>query len=123
MLDENEVRLRGHLGKDAEVSFSREGTCFANLVVATNRRWKDAAGEPKEETTWHNVVVIGKQAEFIRSREIKKGARVEVRGYIRVRSWVGKDELKKYKTEVVALQFTDMSEAPRSQPDGYAEEF
>lgn len=125
MLDKNDVTLRGHLVEDAVTSSNPAGVAFANLRMATNRRWKDAAGQSKEEATFHSVVVVGRQAEFIRTRGLKKGTRVEVEGYIRNRSWDGKDGQKRYKTEVVAGPngFTDMTPHSQNQPDGYAAEF
>lgn len=123
MQDENEVRLRGHLGKDAEIAFNAQGLCFANLLLVANRKWRDAEGKDKEEATWLHVVVIGRQAEVIRDRQLKKGAHIEVKGYLRNRSWM-KDGVKQYKTEIVAFPghgFSHISTS-HSQPDGYAED-
>ncbi|MFZ5980023.1 MAG: single-stranded DNA-binding protein, partial [Candidatus Zixiibacteriota bacterium] len=62
----NKVILIGRLGKDPELKYTPGGQAVANFSLATNRTWKGADGQRKEATTWHNIVVWGKQAETIK---------------------------------------------------------
>jgi single-strand DNA-binding protein len=96
----NKAILIGHLGQDPEVRFLASGQAVARLSVATNEKWKDAAGELKERTDWHNVVVWGKTAEHC-GQYLTKGRQVYVEGSIRTRDYE-KDGVKRYITEVVA---------------------
>ena len=58
-----ETIIVGNLGTDPEMRYMPDGTAVANFSVATNRKWKDAAGEQVEEVCWFRVSVWGVQAE------------------------------------------------------------
>src|SRR6476646_9863750 len=96
----NKVILLGHLGKDAETKFTPNGVAKSTFSVATDRRWKDkTAGEWKEETDWHTVVLW--RSENL-ANYLTKGKQVYVEGRLQTRSWEDKDGKKVYTTEVVA---------------------
>lgn len=96
----NKATIIGNLGRDPEVRFTPGGQAVCKFSVATTEKWtKD--GEKKEETTWHNVVVWGKQAETC-GQYLAKGRQVYVEGKIINRSYDDKDGNKKYITEIVA---------------------
>ena len=59
----NRIELIGNLGKDPEISYGQSGNARCSFSVATNEKWNDGAGQPREHTEWHNVVVWGKHAE------------------------------------------------------------
>lgn len=71
----NKVILVGRLGKDPEVKYTGGGKAVANFSVATDESWKDKNGERQKKTTWHKIVVWGKQAE-IAQQYLKKGSLV-----------------------------------------------
>lgn len=97
----NEVTLVGHLGADAEVRETSNGTPVATLSVATSERWSDkGSGEMKEKTEWHRVVLFGKQAESLRPYLVK-GKLIHVGGSITYRTYE-KDGETKYTTEIKA---------------------
>ena len=51
----------GNLGDDPEMRYLDDGTAVTTFSVATNRRWTDAEGEKREETTWFRVTTWRKQ--------------------------------------------------------------
>lgn len=96
----NKVILIGHLGRDAETSYTASQTAVTKFSVATNRRWKDQqTGEWKEETNWTNVVMW--RGENV-APYLTKGKQVFVEGRLQTRSYDDKDGKKVWTTEVVA---------------------
>jgi single-strand DNA-binding protein len=69
----------GRLGADPEMRYTPSGQPIANFPVATNRKYKNAAGETVKETTWFKVSAWGKLAEACNSF-IHKGSQVYVEG-------------------------------------------
>lgn len=94
----NRVVLLGALGQDAETSYTQSGTAVSKFSVATNRTWKDANGEWKEETQWTRVVMWAqeKTAEYL-----TKGKQVYIEGRLSTRSYEDKDGKTVWATEVV----------------------
>lgn len=98
----NKAILLGHLGKDAETTYTPSGVAVSKFSIATSRRWKDKnSGEWKEETDWHNIV-IWRQEKL--APYLTKGTLVYIEGRIQTRTWDDKDGNKHYITEVVADQ-------------------
>jgi single-strand DNA-binding protein len=96
----NKVILIGHLGKDAETTFTPSGIARSRFSVATSRRWKDQqTGDWKEETDWSNVILW--RGENV-ANYLLKGKQVYVEGRLRNYSYDDKDGKKVYATEVVA---------------------
>ena len=96
----NKVILIGHLGKDAETTFTPSGIARTRFSVATSRRWKDQqTGDWKEETDWSNVILW--RGENV-ANYLLKGKQVFVEGRLRNHSYDDKDGKKVYATEVVA---------------------
>jgi single-strand DNA-binding protein len=94
----NKVTLLGNLTRDAETAYTTSQTSVTKFSVATSRRWKDQAGEWKEDTEFTNVVLWRNEnlAQFL-----TKGKQVYVEGRLQTRSYEKNGE-KKYSTEVVA---------------------
>jgi single-strand DNA-binding protein len=82
----NKVLLIGNLTKDPELRYTPQGTAVVNLRLAVNRRWKDKAGEQKEEVCFITVVAWDKQAEVC-NQYLRKGAPIFVEGRLQSRSW------------------------------------
>lgn len=106
MASVNKVILIGNLGRDPEVRYTASGTAVCELVLATNERWSDGQGNPKERTEWHRVIVWGRQGESA-AKHLHKGRPVYVEGRIQTREWKDNDGAKRYSTEIVSqrLQF------------------
>ncbi len=99
----NRVILLGHLGKDAELSYTPGGQAICKFSLATDRAWKDKNGELQKETEWHNIVLWGKTAESVHTY-LTKGRQIYLEGRIKSRTWEGKDGAKHYATDIVAEQ-------------------
>ncbi|HEY3381399.1 MAG TPA: single-stranded DNA-binding protein [Vicinamibacterales bacterium] len=97
----NRVILVGNLGRDAELRYTGGGTPVANFSLATTEVFKDKDGNRREETEWHRVSLMGKQAESV-NEYLRKGKQVYVEGRLRTRSWDDKEGNKRTTTEVIA---------------------
>ena len=98
--------LIGRLGKDAETRYTPNGAAVTNFSIATTYRSKDGqTGEWKESTDWHDVVVwrAEKVAEYL-----TKGRQVYIEGRLQTRNWEDQNGQKRYRTEVVADNFSLM---------------
>jgi single-strand DNA-binding protein len=113
----NKVILIGNLGRDPEVRYTQGGRAVANFTMATNERWKDKAGNRQERTEWHSIVAWGPKADFVQNY-LKKGRRVLVEGKLQTRDWTDNQNVKHYKTEIVAdnIQFMDAAGAGEGGP-------
>ncbi len=101
----NKAILLGNLGKDPELRYTSSGKAFASFSLATSERWTGADGQKQEATTWHNIVVWGKQAEVMKEY-LSKGQQVYIEGRIANRSYDDKEGNKKYISEVVVSNFS-----------------
>ena len=77
------------------------GQNVCSFSVATNRVWKNQAGEKQEQADYHNIVAWGRLAELV-SQYLGKGRKVYVEGRLQTRDWEGQDGVKRYRTEIVA---------------------
>lgn len=116
----NKVMLIGNLGKDPEIRLGQQsGRKCVSFSLATSRRYRDANGEQKEETQWHNVVGWGKVADIVEQLGIRKGTSLYVEGRLANRSWTDQNGQKRYATEVNLETFQVLT--PRNQqPNPYA---
>jgi single-strand DNA-binding protein len=97
----NKVILVGNLGQDPEVRYMPNGGAVANITLATSESWKDKqAGENKEVTEWHRVILFGKLAE-VAGEYLRKGSQVYIEGKLRTRKWQDQSGQDKYITEVI----------------------
>ena len=95
----NKVTLIGHTGKEVEVFNFENGNKKANVTLATNDYYVNAAGEKVEETQWHNLVAYGKTAEIM-EKYMPKGKEICVEGKLTYRSYDDKDGVKRMITEI-----------------------
>jgi single-strand DNA-binding protein len=114
--DLNECSIIGNITEDIEVRTTPNGTSVTNFSVATNRSYK-AGDEWKDETTFHNLVVWGNDADYL-SQRAKKGTRVYATGRIQNRSWEGQDGQKRYRTEIVVSRILLLDRYERGASDG-----
>lgn len=101
----NKVLLIGNTGKDPEFAVTQTGRKRATLSLATTRRYRDANGEQKEQTDWHNLVAWGKTADIIESLGVHKGMPLFIEGTLSYRSWNDQNGQKRYATDVVIETF------------------
>lgn len=102
----NKVILIGHVGKNPEWKILQSGTEVASFSLATTERW-NSNGEKKEETSWHNIVFWGKQAELCK-KYVFKGSKIMVEGRIKYETYE-KDGEKKYVTKITGERLEFLS--------------
>ena len=100
----NSVRLVGNLGMDPEVKSFENDRKLAKIAIATNEIYKNDKGEKVTDTQWHNLVLWGAQAKLA-EQILKKGDEIAIEGKLASRSYVDKDGIKRYVTEVVVNDF------------------
>ena len=95
----NKVILVGRLTRDPEIRYSQGESSMAvgRYTIAINRRVK-----PDQEQTadYIRCIVFGRSAEFS-EKYFRQGMRIAVSGRIQTGSYVNKDGIKVYTTEVV----------------------
>jgi single-strand DNA-binding protein len=78
-LYENEQKLKGFVGKDAESFATKNQTVIVVFTLATKSGYKDKqTNQWVNKTEWHRIVAFGKSADP--ARALKKGDYVEVVG-------------------------------------------
>jgi single-strand DNA-binding protein len=81
-LYENNVKLKGYLGKNAENIATKQQRTLTVLSLATKSGYKDKqTGQWVNHTEWHRIVAFGKPADY--TKGLKKGDYVEVEGELR----------------------------------------
>jgi len=95
----NKVQLIGHLGSKIELKTLESGKIVGNVNIATNETYKNQKGEKITETTWHRLVIWGKNAELI-EKYTDKGFEIAIEGKIYNRDYSDKDGVKRYISEI-----------------------
>ena len=115
----NKVILMGNLTRDPEIRYTPSGTPVATFSIAVNRRFRQGE-ENREEVTFVDIVVFGKQAESC-GQYINKGDTVLIDGRLQQRRWETENGQRRNKLEVVAqsVQFVPRRGAgPTQNPPG-----
>jgi single-strand DNA-binding protein len=99
----NKVVLIGNLGRDPEIKTYGDNKKLAKMSIAVNETYRNNNGDTTAQTHWHHVVAWGKLAE-VAEQNFFKGNRVSVEGKLTSRTYLGKDGIKRYATEIVASQ-------------------
>ncbi len=113
----NKVILLGNLTRDPEVRYTPNGIAVASFAIAVNRKYKQG-DETKEEVSYIDIVVFGKQAESC-GQYISKGDSVLIDGRLQQRRWETEEGQKRTKIEVVAQSVNFMPKRPSSGSQGH----
>lgn len=97
----NKVILVGNVGKDPVVRYFDKGVAKATFPLATSETYTNQQGETITTTEWHNIVLWRALAE-VAEKTVRKGAQVYLVGKIKTRTYVDKDGVNKYITEILA---------------------
>ena len=87
---------------------------LATFSLATTDRYKDRAGEWKEDTTWHNIVAYGNTAGVV-EKYVQKGSQIYIEGKLRNRKYTDLDGVERSVTEVLV---SSMEILDRRQQNG-----
>ncbi len=102
MANLNKVMLIGNLTRDPEVKYTPKGTAVTEIGMAINRQFTLDSGEKREEVTFVDVTLWGRQAE-IAAEYLKKGRPVYIEGRLQLDSWDDKQSgQKRSKLKVIA---------------------
>ncbi len=122
----NKVILVGNITKDPYVKTTMGGKKVAVFTVATNRYFKDGAGNPMSESEYTNCSAWGNLAERC-EQYMFRGKLVYVEGHLKTRVIDKDDGTRLFKTEVVTtnLIFLDRrggsdESAEQSSASGYS---
>lgn len=102
----NKAILIGNLTKDPELRYTPQGTPVSTFRIAVNYKYKHG-DDMKQDTTFIDIVVFGKQAESC-SQYLNKGSSVLVEGRLQERRWET-DGQQRSKFEIVAQSVKFMS--------------
>lgn len=111
----NKAMLIGNVTRDPEMRSTPSGQSVCSFGVATNRIWKNQAGERQNKAEFHNIVAWAKLAETC-SSYLKKGSKVYVEGRLQTRSWDDPSGVKKYRTEIVLSNMIMLDKKSEAAP-------
>lgn len=115
----NKVILIGNLGQDPEVRFAQDGTCIANLSIATDESYKDKqTNQIVPKTEWHKCVAGARLGEICRDY-LKKGSKVYIEGKLQTRKWQDQSGQDRYTTEIRVREM-QMLDSRNDQNNGQA---
>ena len=91
----NFLMLEGRLTKDLEVRTNEKGYPYGRTSIAINDGYRNDNGEwVQRETMYVDVLILGEKVNYLKDT-YKKGRLVNLRGELRVGSYVGKDNVKR----------------------------
>ncbi|WP_051978792.1 single-stranded DNA-binding protein [Edaphobacter aggregans] len=98
-LYENNIKLKGFVGKDAESFATKQQRTFVVFSLATKSGYKDKQkNEWVNHTEWHRIVAFGTPSDY--AKGLKKGDYVEVEGELRTTEFEKEVGQGKSKTKV-----------------------
>ncbi len=102
----NRVILAGNLTRDPELRYTPKGTAVSTITLAVNRTYQTDTGERKEEVSFIDVDVWGRQAETL-AKFMRKGRPLLIEGRLKQDVWEDKTtHQKQSKLKVVLDNFT-----------------
>jgi len=114
----NTVTLLGNVARAPELKATKGKHSVCTFGLATNRVWKDSAGQKQSLPEFHNIVAWGPLAEFC-AEYVQKGNPLFVQGYLKTTSWEGKHGETLYRTEIM---LEDVTLLGRKKPEEDAAE-
>jgi single-strand DNA-binding protein len=95
------ITVKGNVGSEPELKFSKNNTAYITLSVAYTPRVKDGDNWKDGETMWFRVVQFGTKAEATADM-IKKGDSVLVTGSLKQSNYTDKEGTEKTSLELTA---------------------
>jgi single-strand DNA-binding protein len=89
MANVNRVILIGNLTRDPQLKYLPSQTAVAEFGLATNRKFKSATGEEREEVCFVDCTAFGRTAEVI-NQYCQKGKQLYIEGRLKFDSWEDK---------------------------------
>jgi single-strand DNA-binding protein len=112
MANLNKVMLIGNVTRDPEIKYTPKGSAVTDLGIAVNRVFTPEGGEKREETTFVDVTLWGRQAE-IAGEYCKKGRSIYIEGRLQLDTWEDKASgQKRNKLRVIGETFQLLGPRP-----------
>jgi single-strand DNA-binding protein len=108
----NKVFIIGNVTRELELAYLPSQTAVINFGMATNRRWKNDAGETKEEVCFLECQAFSKGAETL-NKYVKKGDPLFIEGRLKFEQWE-KNGAKHSKLRVIIESFQFLSTKPKT---------
>ena len=99
----NQITLCGNLGKDFEVSKSKNGNSIAKGSLAITEKRK-VGNDTYEHTNWFPIIIFGKKAD-VAAHYFKKGDKFLAAGKIYTYEYEDAQKVKKYGWQVIVRDF------------------
>lgn len=113
----NRYTFIGNVGSDAEIrTINDNQRAVISFSVAISEKWKNAAGEQQEKTTWVKCSIWRKPDQTGIAQYLKKGQSVYVEGTPNARAWVDKDGNAQATLEVTVQDVQLLGGAKPAQP-------
>ena len=96
----NKIIVIGNVGRDPEMRYTPNGNSITSFSVASNRRYRTADGEQREETEWFNVSAFGRLSEIC-NQYLTRGQQVYVEGRLRSRSYTDRNGEQRYSLDIM----------------------
>jgi len=116
----NKVILAGNLTRDPELRYTPKGTAVTRITLAVNRTYSTETGEKKEEVSFVDVDVWGRQAEVL-SQYMRKGRPLLVEGRLKQDTWEDKNTHQKQSKLKVVLESFAFIDSKGPEAGGPAE--
>jgi single-strand DNA-binding protein len=99
----NKIIVIGNLGRDPEMRYTPTGQALTSFSVASNRTYKTASGEQREETEWFNCQAFGKLGETC-NQYLTKGQQVYVEGRLTSRTYQTRDGQTRHSDDITVRE-------------------
>ena len=86
----NKVMLMGNLTRDPQMKYLPSQTAVCEIGIASNRKFKTANGEDREEVLFVDCTAFGRTAEVI-NQYCQKGKPIFIEGRLKYDSWEDKN--------------------------------
>lgn len=112
----NQVALSGRVVQDPEYRIIESGNGRLSTRLAMNRSFRNREGEWQEETSFVNLIIWGRQADFA-ARRLHRGTPIFVSGRLRSHEWRDEADAPRSSLEIQvrSLQLLEKNAEPASE--------
>ncbi|AHF95021.1 single-stranded DNA-binding protein (plasmid) [Opitutaceae bacterium TAV5] len=113
----NKVQLIGNLTRDPELRVTPTGKSVCKFGIAVSRKFKDEAGNTREDTTFVELEAWGKRGETI-AKHTGSGQLLYLEGRLKLDQWEDKaSKQKRSRMKVILENFQFLGARPGSAGD------
>lgn len=116
----NNYTCSGHLGRDPESRFTKDGTEVLSFQIAISKSKKDNTGNWTTKTFWLTIILWGKFAELMKDK-LKKGYEVLCIGELNNEEYEDKDGNKRTSLKLFANKVKLIGKGKQTEESGEGE--